>query len=32
MAIPKNKNFSDYDNYLTDANPTTAAQAQDYKI
>jgi hypothetical protein len=30
MAIPKNKNFSDYDNYLTDSNPTTAAQAQDY--
>lgn len=30
MAIPKNKNFSDYDNYLTDKDPTTAAQAQDY--
>ena len=30
MAIPKNKDFSDYDNYLTDVNPTTAAQAQDY--
>ena len=30
MAIPKNKNFSDYDNYQTDSNPTTAAQAQDF--
>ena len=30
MALPGNKNFSDYDNYITDQNPTTAAQAQDY--
>lgn len=30
MALPGNKNFSDYDNYITDSNPTTSAQAQDY--
>lgn len=30
MALPGNKNFSDYDNYITDQNPTTSAQAQDY--
>ncbi|MBR6636594.1 MAG: tail fiber protein, partial [Phascolarctobacterium sp.] len=30
MALPGNKNFSDYDNYVTDPNPTTSAQAQDY--
>lgn len=30
MALPGNKNFSDYDNYVTDTNPTTSAQAQDY--
>lgn len=30
MALPGNKNFSDYDNYVTDQNPTTSAQAQDY--
>ena len=30
MALPGNKNFSDYDNYITDTNPTTSAQAQDY--
>ena len=30
MALSGNKNFSDYDNYVTDPNPTTSAQAQDY--
>ena len=30
MALPGNTNFSDYDNYVTDPNPTTSAQAQDY--
>ena len=30
MALPGNKNFSDYDNYITDQDPTTSAQAQDY--
>ena len=30
MALPGNKNFSDYDNYITDPNPTTSAQAQDF--
>ena len=30
MALPGNKNFSDYDNYVTDPNPTTSAQAQDF--
>ena len=30
MSLPKNKDFNDYDNYITDTNPTTSAQAQDY--
>ena len=30
MPLVKNENFSDYDNYLTDENPTTSAQAQDF--
>lgn len=30
MALPGNKDFNDYDNYITDTNPTTSAQAQDY--
>ena len=30
MALPKKYDFNDYDNYLTDANPTTSAEAQDY--
>ena len=30
MALPKKYDFNDYDNYLTDANPTTSADAQDY--
>ena len=30
MSIPKNKNFSDYDNYKNESNPTTAAQGQEF--
>ena len=30
MALPKKYDFNDYDNYLTDPNPTTSAEAQDY--
>ena len=30
MALPGNKDFNEYDNYVTDPNPTTSAQAQDY--
>ena len=30
MALPGNKDFNEYDNYLSDPNPTTSAQAQDY--
>lgn len=30
MALPKKYDFNDYDNYLTDENPTTSAEAQDY--
>ena len=30
MALPKKYDFNDYDNYITDPNPTTSAEAQDY--
>ena len=30
MALPKKYDFNDYDNFLTDPNPTTSAEAQDY--
>ena len=30
MTLPKKYDFNDYDNYLTDPNPTTSAEAQDY--
>ena len=30
MALPKNKDFNDYRAYMTDPNPTTSAQAQDF--
>ena len=30
MVLPKKYDFNDYDNYLTDPNPTTSAEAQDY--
>jgi hypothetical protein len=30
MSLPKVKDFSDYDNYVTDPNYTTSAQAQEY--
>ncbi len=30
MSIPKKLNFSDYDNFITEPNFTTSAEAQDY--
>lgn len=30
MTLPKKYDFNDYDNYITDPNPTTSAEAQDY--
>lgn len=30
MALPKKYNFNDYDNYITEPNPTTSAEAQSY--
>lgn len=30
MALPGNKDFNEYANYVTAPNPTTSAQAQDY--
>ena len=30
MPLPKKYNFNDYDNYLTEPNYTTSAEAQDY--
>ena len=30
MALPKKYDFNDYDNYITEPNPTTSAEAQSY--